>query len=229
MYNNLLNMGEPVNVPPLPQMPTASPFSYTDKGLLPISIPSYSAPTANPYTPVQPGLFGDSIAPIAPITSRRRYDTNAMSMEDMENAGKEAGEMEPTVDNIASVIGNLVSFALNPGLTVMGVMSNTALGRNDRSFQSLFSQIGDFLSGNYGGYDGRGNYGTSGTDEAGFTDAGITSSWDAFGADFDTAAALSSYDVDPSFGYEDISQSDVGGTSDADADDAGGFGGDSDW
>ena len=229
MYNNLLNMGEPVNVPPLPQMPTASPFSYTDKGLLPISIPSYSAPTANPYTPVQPGLFGDSIAPIAPITSRRRYDTNAMSMEDMENAGKEAGEVEPTWSNAMDILGNLVSFAFNPAAFGMAVMSNTGLGRNDRSVSSLFSQIGDFLSGDYGGYDGRGGYGSGGIDEGGLTDGAITSSWDAFGADFDTAAALSSYDVDQSFGYEDISQSDVGGTSDADADDAGGFGGDSDW
>jgi hypothetical protein len=70
-YNNLLNMGEPVNVQPLPQLPTASPFSYTDRGLLPLDLPNYSAipaPIANPSAAVQPLLpISRSLLPQAEI------------------------------------------------------------------------------------------------------------------------------------------------------------------
>jgi hypothetical protein len=70
-YNNLLNMGEPVNVQPLPQLPTASPFTYTDRGLLPLDLPNYSAipaPIANPSAAVQPLLpISRSLLPQAEI------------------------------------------------------------------------------------------------------------------------------------------------------------------
>ena len=247
MYTNLLNMGEPVNVQPLPQPLLTSPFNYTDTGLLPISIPSYSAPTPLPYTPIQPGPFGvQPVAPVAPV--RRSFSTNAPTIEEIEAELDLAGIMEPTWSNIASIAGNLASFALGPGVATAATIANIGLGRNSRATPSFASLAIDAFGGRTGGYDGFGNYGTGGVDPDAFADAVATAAWDAFGAAFDgpgtaswadavdgltdgvdAEAAPGGIDDSGEVGGENSGPGGVGGMSDADADDAGGFGDGSDW
>jgi len=183
-YNNLLNMGEPVSVEPLPQPLLTSPFNYTDTGLLPISLPSYATPTPQPFTPIQPGPFAGSTAPVAPI-SPKFFDDNYTDLEDIEAELDLAGTLDPTAANIASIAGNLASFALGPVSFAATAMANIAANRNPKSI-SLFSLAKDAFRGNLGGYDGYGNYGTGGVDPGAYSDAVSTSVADAYGAAFDT-------------------------------------------
>ncbi len=237
-YTNLLNMGEPVSVEPLPQPLLTSPFNYTDTGLLPINIPSYAAPTPQPYTPIEPGPFGvQPVAPVAPV--RRSFDTNAPTMEDIEAELGLAGTVEPTAANIAAIAGNLASFATGPFGFALGLFGNMAANRNTVSIPTPLSLLSDLLSGDYGGFDGKGGYGTGGVDAGAFNDAVTTAAFDNFGAAFDGPGTASWSDAvsdladgytgvgpdegDESGGYGDYSSGDY-----SDSDD-GGFGDNSDW
>lgn len=79
------------------------------------------------------------------------------------------------------------------------------------------------------GFDGRGSIGSGGVDEDAFSDAVATAAFDAFGAEFDNAAANSGmsidmsidYDVDQNFGYEDFSEADVSDGGGAEGDSGG--------
>jgi hypothetical protein len=173
-YNNLLNMGEPVSVQPLPQPLLTSPFNYTDTGLLPISIPSYSAPTPQPYTPIEPGPFGvEPVAPVAPV--RGSFDTNAPEMEDIEaelDLANEAGK-----NNAFSSLNPGRSLALSIASTFAPAPISTALGaiNNYNAYQaqafnqalanvaqnrSVFDTIAESLGLGYS--DGIGGYGRGG-------------------------------------------------------------------
>lgn len=173
-YNNLLNMGEPVSVQPLPQPLLTSPFNYTDTGLLPISIPSYSAPTPQPYTPIEPGPFGvEPVAPVAPV--RGSFDTNAPEMEDIEaelDLANEAGK-----NNAFSGLNPGRSLALSIASTFAPAPISTALGaiNNYNAYQaqafnqalanvaqnrSVFDTIAESLGLGYS--DGIGGYGRGG-------------------------------------------------------------------
>jgi hypothetical protein len=213
-YTNLLNMGEPVNVQPLPQPLLTSPFNYTDTGLLPIEIPAYTAPTPQPYTPIQPGPFGvQPVAPVAPV--RRSFDTNAPTMEDIEDELGLAGTVEPTVENALDILGNLASFALGPGVATAATMASIGLGRNSKDLPSFASLAIDAIGGRTGGYDGFGNYGTGGVDPDAYADAVATAAWDDFGAAFDGPGTN-----DPG-GFDFGDMSDFGGDYGGDAGDAG--------
>jgi len=180
-YNNLLNMGEPVNVQPLPQPLLTSPFDYTDTGLLTRSIPSYAAPTPLPYTPIAPGPFG--VQPVAPIAGNSFLDANEDTQADFDDIDT-AGTMEPTMSNLGAIAGNLASLAMGPFGFTLGQFANIAAGRNTKN-TNLISLALDVLGGDTGGFDGFGNYGTSGVDESAFQDAVTTAAFDAFGAAFD--------------------------------------------
>lgn len=206
-YNNLLNMGEPVNVQPLPQPLLTSPFDHTDTGLLPISIPSYAAPTLLPYTPIAPGPFG--VQPVAPIAGNSFFGPSEDTEADYDDIDT-AGTMEPTMSNLGAIASNLASFALGPFGFTLGTLANIAAGRNTKK-SNLLSLALDVLDGDTGGFDGFGGYGTGGVDEAALGDAATTAAFDAFGAAFDDAAADAA-------------------AADAAAEDADmGFGEDSDW
>ena len=143
------------------------------------SLPSYSYSNLVSQQPV-------SYQQTLPYTRRRRRsDTNAPTIEEIEAELGLAGTMEPTWSNIAAVLGNLVSFGLNPGLFGMTQFANIGLGRNSKTNPSFASLARDVIGGRTGGYDGFGNYGTSGVDPDAYADAVTTAAFDAFGAAFD--------------------------------------------
>jgi len=188
-YTNLLNMGEPVNVQPLPQPLLTSPFNYTDTGLLPIEIPAYTAPPPQPYTPIQPGPFG--VQPVAPVARvRGNNDEGAPTTEEIEAELALANEFSK--DNAfsslnpgrSSALSILSTLAPSPFGTVLGLVNNynayqaqsfnqalANVAQNRSLFDTIAEAFGLGYSEGIGGY-GRGGAGGY-TGAMDYTDPGV--------------------------------------------------------
>ena len=219
-YNNLLNMGEPVNVQALPQPLLTSPFDYTDTGLLPIDIPTYTTPTPQPYTPIQPGPFGvQPVAPVAPITLVRDDGdfTDEVEVSQPENAFSGLNPGRTTALSLMSAFApGLLGTALGAFNSYNGYAAqsfNQSLANVDRSLaEALSESLGFGYSEGIGGYgrSGRGGY----TGAMDYTDPGVAGrargiARSALNAAMGYDPAGYSFGMDRDFGYEDISQSDV--------------------
>ena len=188
-YNNLLNMGEPVNVQPLPQPLLTSPFNYTDTGLLPINIPSYAAPTPQPYTPIEPGPFGvEPVAPVAPVS--QKFGSDATTMEDIEaeldlanEAGKDNAfsDLNPGRSLALSIVSTLAPAPIG---TVVGAKNNynayqaqafnqalANVAQNRSVFDTVAESLGFGYSDGIGGYGRGGRGGYAGAMD--YTDPGV--------------------------------------------------------
>lgn len=257
-YTNLLNMGEPVSVQPLPQPLLTSPFDYTDTGLLPINIPTYAAP--QPFAPVVPAPVAGSTAPVAPVANVPLDDYDAelnLENEFSQNSSNAFSSLNPGRSSVLSVLSTLAPAPFGTALGAVNAFNafqaqafNQELANvaKNRSFaETLSESLGLGYSGGIGGYGrgGRGGY----TGAMDYTDPGVAGAAraaarsalnNAVGFSIDYAPGTAGWDaaisdlpdgytgVGPDEGDESGGYGDYDSGDYSDSDD-GGFGDNSDW